>query len=118
MTTSVEQFIRETLTQYNVKYALTSEQARRIRYKLAQADIESEVAVSDETLARNIILADYNKGSSNLRTASSTASGVLAYSVRNAGTCPRCHQGMTFTKLAESDEVRYCASCHVCVPVG
>lgn len=117
MSTPVEQFIRETHAQYNVKYALTSEQVRRLRYKLAAADIQGNVDHRDETLARDIILRDDNKGSRSLRTGSATGSGVMARSLRNAGTCPRCRQGMTFTRLAEADEVRYCASCHVCVPV-
>jgi len=118
MSTPVEKFIRETHKQYNVKYALTSENVRRFRYKLAAADISGSVSVEDEPLARDIILADYDQGDKSIRTASATGSGVMARSLRNAGTCPRCRQGMTFTKLAESDEVRYCASCHVCVPVG
>lgn len=118
MATPVEKFIRETHSRYNVKYALTSEQVRRLRYKLAQAAITGSVEAEDETLARNIILADYGMGSGNLKTASATSTGLMARSVRNAGTCPRCHQGMSFSKLAEAEEIRYCPNCHVCIPVS
>lgn len=115
MSTPVEDFIRQTHKQYNVKYALTSEQLRRIRYKLAQADIREKVASADESLARDIILADYGKGNSTLRTAASTnGTSNNAFSIRSAGSCPRCGQGMTFAKLAESNEVRFCPNCNVC----
>lgn len=117
MSTPVEKFIRDTHTQFNVQYSLTSEQVRRFRYKLAAADIQGDVKKEDENLARDIILKDYDKSSKNLRTASATNSGIMAHSIRNAGTCPRCQQGMTFTRLAEADEIKYCANCHVCVPV-
>ena len=116
MSTPVEDFIRQTHKQYNVKYALTNEQVRRIRYKLAQAEIKGSVNPSDEQLAKDIILADYNKGSSTLRTAAATNGTHNAFSLRNAGSCPRCGQGMTFAKLAESNEVRFCPACNVCDP--
>lgn len=118
MSTPVEDFIRQTHKQYNVKYALTGEQLRRLRYKLAAADIKEVVEDHDVTLARNVILADYNKGSATLRTAAATNGSTTAYSIRNAGSCPRCGQGMTFAKLAESDEVRFCPNCNVCDPTS
>ena len=112
MSTPVEQFIRDTHRQYNVKFALTGEQLRKIRFKLAMADIKDNVTQKDEKLARDIILADYKKSASNMR----TANAVSARSIRNAGSCPRCGHGMTFARLASSNEARYCPNCHVCVP--
>ena len=110
MSKSVEDFIRATHKQFNVKYALTGERLRSLRFKLAMAEINETVRPADESLAQDIILADYKKSSSNLRTAST------ASMMRNAGTCPRCQHGMTFARLASSTEARYCPSCHVCVP--
>lgn len=116
MSTSIEDFIRQTFKQFNVKYALTSEQVRKIRYNLAQADIKDSVQPRDVKLAQNIVLAGVKKSSNNLRTAAATNGVHNAFSLRNAGSCPRCGQGMTFAKLAESNEVRFCPSCNVCIP--
>lgn len=116
MPTPVEQFIRDIHTQYNVKYALTGERLRSLRFKLAMAEIEGEVKQSDEDLAKDIILADYKKSGANLRTAS--ASPTMANSIRNAGTCPRCGSGMQFARLATASEARYCPNCHVCIHNG
>lgn len=70
MGTPVEKFIRDAHKQYNVKYALTNEHLRRLRTKLKLAEIGPEVDNADVPVALDIILADYNMGSSSLRTAS------------------------------------------------
>ncbi len=118
MAGKIEKFIRDTHKQYNIKYALTGERIRKIRYKLAAADIVDSVHPNDEKLAQNIILADYNKASSTMRTASATGHTTHGFSQKNAGMCPRCGQGMVFANLASQSEARYCHSCHVCVPVN
>jgi hypothetical protein len=119
MGTPVEMFIRQAHKQYNVKYALTTDQLRRIRTKLRLAEINTEVTEADVPLALDIILADYGMASTTLRTASSTSpmSKVANPQIRSAGGCPRCSHGMQFVRLADSDEARYCNNCHVCVQV-
>ena len=119
MSTPVEKFIREAHKQYNVKYALTSEQLRRIRTKLRLAEISTNVEDRDVPLALDIILADYGMSSSNVRTAGTTSpmNKSANPAIRSAGGCPRCSHGMQFVRLAEADEARYCQNCHVCVPV-
>lgn len=115
MGTPVEKFIRDAHKQYNVKYALTNEHLRRLRTKLKLAEIGPEVDNADVPVALDIILADYNMGSSSLRTASATKTANP--SIRSAGGCPRCSHGMQYVRLAESEEARYCQNCHVCVRV-
>ena len=121
MATPVEEFIRATHKRFNVKYALTNEQLRRIRTKLRLAEIQHEVQDNDVPLALDIILADYGMSSSTMRTASVTSpmSREANPAVRSAGACPRCTHGMQFVRLAEPDmnEAKYCANCHVCVVV-
>lgn len=118
MGTPVEKFIRDAHRRYNVKYALTGETVRRIRTKLRLADIVGEVQNEDVPVALDIVLADYGLSNNNLRTASSSPLAKdAAPQLRSAGGCPRCHNGMQFVRLAESDEARYCTTCHVCVPV-
>jgi len=118
MGTPVEKFIRDTHKRYNVKYALTNENMRRIRTKLRLADIHREVNEGDVSLATDIVLADYNMTSSNLKTANTSPLSKEAHpGIRSAGMCPRCSQSMQFAKLAEAEEARYCPNCHVCVLV-
>jgi hypothetical protein len=119
MGTPVEKFIREAHRQYQVKYALTNEQLRRIRTKLKLAEIHTEVDEADVPMALDIILADYGMSNSTMRTASATSPAMRSANpaIRSAGVCPRCSQSMQFAKLAESEEVRYCSNCHVCVMV-
>lgn len=118
MGTPVEKFIRDAHKRYQVKYALTNDQLRRIRTKLKLADIHTEVEDADATMALDIVLADYGMGSTTLRTASTSPMGKEAHpGIRSAGGCPRCSHGMEFVRLAEMDEARYCSNCHVCVPV-
>lgn len=115
MGTPVEKFIRDAHKRFNVKYALTNERLRAIRTKLKLAEISGEVETEDTSLALDIVLADYNMGSSSLRTASASGHAVAAHpGIRNAGMCPRCSSSMQFAKLADSEEVRYCSNCHVC----
>ena len=113
MGTPVEKFIRDAHKRFNVKYALTTDRLRSIRTKLKLADIQGEVEDNDTSLALDIILADYNMGSSNMRTASAHPKEAHP-GIRNAGMCPRCSHSMQFAKLAESEEARYCSNCHVC----
>lgn len=120
MGTPVEKFIRDVHKQYKVKYALTNENVRRIRTKLRLAEIVGEVEESDVSLATDIVLADYNLASSNMKTASATSPQVSKEAhpgIRSAGMCPRCSHSMQFAKLAEAEDARYCPNCHVCVLV-
>jgi len=115
MGTPIEKFIKESHKLYNVKYALTSDRLRKLRYKLRMADIVNTVSKQDETLALDIILSDYKKGSSTLRTASAAPHLGGIPNLRSAGMCPRCSSSMQFVKLANSTEAKYCRNCHVCM---
>lgn len=115
MSTPVEQFIRETHKRFNVKYALTGETLRRIRTKLRLADIVHEVTAADEAVATDIVLKDYGMGSSNMKTANTSA--MQPNGLRVGGGCPRCGHHMESVRLAGKEDARYCTNCRVCVPV-
>jgi len=115
MGTPVEKFIREAHKLYNVKYSLTKDRLRKIRYNLKMADIRDTVEVEDTSLALDIVLADYGKSSSNMRTAASSPLVRGVPNLRSAGMCPRCSSSMQYVLLASSNEVKYCQSCRVCV---
>lgn len=116
MGTPVEKFIRDAHVRYSIKGVITPEYIRSVSYKLGMADIKGEVSDSDTPLALDIILAAHGKAASTLRTAAAT-SPVHATSLRSAGLCPRCSGSMTFAKLADTNEARYCEGCHVVIPV-
>lgn len=115
MGTPVEKFIREAHSTYNVKYALTNERLRKIRYQLKMADIKDMVEEKDTSLALDIVLADYGKSGSNLRTASASPKLGAIPNLKSAGMCPRCSASMQFVRLATAREAKYCQSCHVCI---
>tara|TARA_R100000656_G_scaffold104176_1_gene76099 strand:- start:129423 stop:129773 length:351 start_codon:yes stop_codon:yes gene_type:complete len=114
--TPVDQFIEDTYKLYKVKSVLTAEKRRKLRYKLAMAEITDVVAPEDTPLATDIVLEENKKSASTLKTASGRPS-LQAHSLRNAGMCPRCNSSMVFAQVSDSLESRFCTSCNVCIPV-
>lgn len=109
-------FIKQVHKDYQVKYVLTNERVRDLKFRLAQADIVDSVSPDDEQLATNIILRDYGKAASTRRTASASAPSMGGQGSA-AGVCPRCSSYMGYVMLASFKKSRYCPTCHVCVQV-